>query len=124
MMGLCFDQDKICKPQSNAVFNGDKICGNCLKILKMTENNEYDVCPHLHKKMQQKIDEIVKIRQRCDDLHKIREAVDSAYDDVIKGCNEFDGNADANEDSKMLAETIAFTVLYKQITENQNNARN
>lgn len=117
MLGLAFDASKI--------DNTEKRCGGCAKILTETDSSKCEVCPALLAKLQQKADEIIKLRQRSEDLQEIRKLVDSAYEDVITGCAEFDGNAEATEEVKMLAETMAFAVLYEKITEKENekNAR-
>lgn len=116
MLGLGFDISKI--------GDAEKRCGGCVKILTETDSSKYEICPALLAKMQQKADEIIKLRQRSEDLQEIRKLVDSAYDDVVTGCAEFDGNPAVTEDVKMLAETLAFSVLYEKITQKEENDAN
>lgn len=117
MLGLAFDASKI--------GDAEKRCGGCAKILTETDSSKCKVCPALLAKLQQKADEIIKLRQRSEDLQEICKLVDSAYDDVVTGCAEFDENPAVTEEIKMLAETMAFAVLYEKITEKENekNAR-
>lgn len=77
----------------------------------------------MHKKIQHKIAQINALRERCDKLTQLRSAWDNAYNSTLEALSEVDNNS-TTEASKIFAETIALTVLYKQITEKKNNARN
>lgn len=76
----------------------------------------------MHKKIQHKIAQINGLRKRCDELIQLRSAWNNAYNSTLEALLEFDKN-NTTEENKTFAETFALTVLYKQITENQNNAR-
>jgi hypothetical protein len=63
---------------------------------------------------------LADLRKRCNSLVQLRSAWNNAYNSTLEALAEIN----TTEAHKTFAETFALTVLYKQITENQNNARN